>query len=605
MPGAPNPHRLFLDVAASFQGRAWRDRLTLEGQGRAEAMTRLYGHSDLLARVLAGRGVAPEQAESWLAPTIRALMPDPDTLTAMPALVDRLARAIEQKEKIAIFGDYDVDGACASALIAEFLGLCGVPHEIYIPDRIFEGYGPNSEAIRGLAERGARLLVTVDCGTASHEPFLEARRLGLDTLVIDHHQAPEILPEAIAIVNPNRQDDLSGLGQLCAAGVAFMVLVALNRHLRKVGFWTASRPEPDLMASLDIVALATVADVVPLTGLNRALVARGLAIMRQRGRPGLRALFDAARASGPPTAYHLGFLIGPRINAGGRIGDASLGARLLLEPDPIEAERVAGELDRLNGERQAIEKAAVEEALGEAWAALGQSDQGACVVTAREGWHPGVVGLVAARLKERFNRPAFAIAFNGKTGVGSGRSIIGVDLGRTVRAAVDAGILVKGGGHAMAAGVTIAKENLGAFRAFLEERLQDAVSRARLDQALLIDAALTAGGARKEVVESIEVAGPFGSANPEPVFAFPNHRLIDVAEVGTGHLRFRARAGDGATISGIAFRAIGEPLGKGLLDNRGEPVHLAGYLTIDRWGNGERIQLRLIDAAKPGQTQRR
>ena len=595
-------HRLFLDVAESFQGRAWRDRLTLEGQGRAEALTRLWGHSDILARVLAGRGVAPEQADAHLAPTLRDLMPDPDTLRAMPDLVDRLFRAVGAREKTAVFGDYDVDGACASALLAGYLDACGVPREIYIPDRIFEGYGPNSEAIRGLAERGATLLVTVDCGTASHEPFLEARKLGLDTLVIDHHQAPDTLPEALAIVNPNRHDDLSGLGQLCATGVAFMVLVALNRKLRAAGFWSVARPAPDLMAELDLVALATVADVVPLTGLNRAFVARGLEVMRQRGRPGLRALFDVARASGPPTTYHLGFLIGPRINAGGRIGDAALGARLLLESDPIAAERVAVELDRLNGERQAIEKIAVEEALGEAWASLGQSEQAACVVTAREGWHAGVVGLIAARLKERFNRPAFAIAINGKFGVGSGRSITGVDLGKTVRAAVDAGVLTKGGGHAMAAGVTIDRDRLGDFRAFLEERLADSVAQARAEQSLFIDAALTAGGARKEVIEAVEAAGPFGSANPEPVFAFPNHRLIDVAEVGTGHLRLRARAGDGAILNGIAFRAVGEPLGKGLLANRNELVHLAGYLSIDRWGNGERVQLRLVDAAQPGQS---
>ena len=591
--------RLFLDVAASFQSRAWRDRLTLEGQGRAEAMTRLWGFPDLLSRVLAGRGVAAEEAEAFLAPTIRALMPDPDTLRDMAALVDRLAAAIRTGENVAIFGDYDVDGACASALVGGFLDACGVPYEIYIPDRIFEGYGPNSEAIRGLASRGARLLITVDCGTASHEPIAEARRLGLDTLVIDHHQAPETLPDATALVNPNRQDDVSGLGQLCATGVAFMVLVALNRRLRQDGFWTTARPEPDLMAELDLVALATVADVVPLTGLNRAFVTRGLAVMRQRGRQGLRALFDAARASGPPTAYHLGFLIGPRINAGGRIGDAALGARLLLERDPTEADRVAAELDRLNGERQAIERAAVEEALGEAWAAQGAGDHGAAIVTAREGWHPGVVGLVASRLKDRFNRPAFAIAFMGKTGVGSGRSIGGVDLGRAVRAAVEAGILVKGGGHAMAAGVTIERERLGDFRAFLEERLGDQVERARLDQSLLIDAALTAGGARKEVIEQIEKAGPFGSGNPEPVLVFPSHRLIDVSEVGTGHLRLRARAGDGSTIAGIAFRVANEPLGKALLANCGENVHLAGYLSIDRWGNSERIQLRLIDAALP------
>ncbi len=590
--------RAFLDVENSFGGRVWRDRLTLDAQGRAETMTRLWGHSDILARVLAGRDVLPEDSIAYLAPTIRALMPDPDTLQDMAPLVDRLTAAVKAGERVAIFGDYDVDGACASALVGGFLRGCGTPFEIYIPDRITEGYGPNVDAIRTLAGGGARLLVTVDCGTVSHEPIAEARRLGIDTLVIDHHQAPARLPEARALVNPNRQDDLSGLGHLCAAGVAFMVLVALNRRLRRDGFWSVARPEPDLMRQLDLVALATVADVVPLAGLNRAFVARGLAIMRQRERPGLRALFDVARASGPPTSYQLGFMIGPRINAGGRIGDAALGARLLLETDPIEADRVAAELDRLNRERQTIERAAVEEALGEAWAAAAD-ERYAAVVTARDGWHPGVVGLIASRLKDRFKKPAFAIAFSGETGVGSGRSIPGVDLGGAVRAAVDAGVLLKGGGHAMAAGVTVERARLGDFRAFLEERLAEPVARARLDQSLLVDAAITAGGAQAEMVEAIERAGPFGSGNPSPVFAFPAHRLVDVAEVGTGHLRVRARAGDGSILSAMAFGAVAEPLGKALVAHRGEAAHIAGSLEIDRWGGGERVRLRIVDAARP------
>ena len=376
-----------------------------------------------------------------------------------------------------------------------------------------------------------------------------------------------------------------------------MALVALNRRLRRDGFFTPERPEPDLLADVDLVALATVADVVPLTGLNRAFVARGLDIMRRRARPGLRALFDAARVAEPPSARHLGYMIGPRINAGGRIGDAALGARLLLEGDDAEADRIAAELDRLNGERQAIERAAVLEAIAEAETALGLADQGAIVVTARDTWHPGVVGLIASRLKDKFKRPAFAIAFNGENGVGSGRSLTGVDLGRVVRAAVDAGILAKGGGHAMAAGVTVARDKLGDFRAFLEERLAAPVARARLDQALFVDAAINAGGATKALIESLERAGPYGSASPEPLFVLPDHTLIDVAEVGNGHLRLRAKAGDGSVISGIAFSAAAEPLGKALRAARGANVHLAGALSIDRWGGGERIQMRVVDAA--------
>lgn len=335
-------------------------------------------------------------------------------------------------------------------------------------------------------------------------------------------------------------------------------------------------------------------------GLNRAFVARGLEVMRGRGRPGLTALFDAAGASGPPSTYHLGFLIGPRINAGGRIGDAAMGAKLLLLRDEIEAAKIATELDRLNRERQAIEAGAAEEAQAEALASLGLAEQGAVVVTARDGWHPGIVGLVASRLKERFKRPAFAIGFTGNTGAGSGRSVPGVDLGRVVRAAVEAGILVKGGGHAMAAGITIEKERLGDFRAFLEEKLEASVASARAGDALFVDAALTAAGATPGMIESFQQAGPFGSGNPEPVFAFPSHRLVDVAHVGTGHIRLRARAGDGALINGIAFRAADGPLGQALLKAKGEAIHLAGTLAIDRWGGGERVQLRIVDAAAVG-----
>lgn len=595
----PAPHRLFLDVETSFQGRAWRDRLDAEGLGRAQGIAQLWGHSDLLARVLAARGVTPDTVAAYLGPTIRALMPDPDVLRAMTDAVALLAQAIRAGTTIAIFGDYDVDGACASALLGSFLQDCGTHYIIHIPDRIFEGYGPNVDAVRTLAGRGAGLLVTVDCGTTSFEPIAEAAKLGVPTLVIDHHQAPADLPEAAAIVNPNRQDDLSGLGHLCATGVVFMVLVALNRHLRDSGFWGTGRAAPDLLDRLDLVALATVADVVPLAGLNRAFVSKGLRVMRARRHPGLRALFDVAGASGPPTTQQLGYLIGPRINAGGRIGDAALGARLLLLSDEAEAARIAAELDRLNRERQTIEVATVEAAVAEAQASLGLAEAGALVIMAQDGWHPGVVGLVASRLKDRFRRPAFAIAFSGKIGIGSGRSVLGVDLGRAVRAAVEAGLLVKGGGHAMAAGITIERSRLGDFRAFMEERLADLVARVRADEALFVDAALTAAGARPDLIEQIEQAGPFGSGNPEPVFAFPAHRIVDAAPVGQGHVRIRAKAGDGATLSGIAFRSAEDPLGRGILAAQGDVLHLAGTLNMDRWGGGERVQLRILDAARP------
>ncbi|MFD1333153.1 single-stranded-DNA-specific exonuclease RecJ, partial [Methylopila musalis] len=508
-------------MTASFGGRVWRDRLDVLGRAVADEIVRHHGLSPFLARTLAGRGVTSAGVDEHLDPSLARLMPDPDVLTAMPEAAARLADACERGESVAIFGDYDVDGATSSALLAEFLTAAGCAVQVHIPDRIFEGYGPNVAAIDMLAEAGATLLITADCGATSFEPLAHARARGLDVVVIDHHQMGAELPPANALVNPNRQDDLSGLGHLAACGVAFMTLVATRRELRRRGFWARKGGEPDLRTGLDLVALGTVADVVPLTGLNRAFVAKGLIELRGRRRLGLRALMDAARLDGPPTPYHLGFLLGPRINAGGRIGDAGLGCRLMLADDEQEAGRIAAELDRLNGERQALERGTLAEAEAEAYAALGPEGDGASVVVVSgEGWHPGVVGLVAARLKERFRRPAFAVAFlPDGTGTGSGRSIPGVDLGAAVRAAVDEGLLVKGGGHAMAAGVTVRKSALGAFRAHLEQALGAAVTRARADQALKIDAALTAAAATLDLARDLERAGPFGSGAPEPVLA--------------------------------------------------------------------------------------
>ncbi len=563
-------------------------------------MVQAHGIEDVLARVMAGRGVLSPDVPGFLEPKLRSLLPDPFTLVDMEKAVVRLADAVTRREKVAIFGDYDVDGAVSSALMAEFFEICGTPYLIHIPDRLTEGYGPNVEAIRDLAGRGAALLVTVDCGTTSHEPVLEASRLGLDTVVLDHHQAPEILPEAHALVNPNRQDDLSGLGVLCAAGVVFITLVGLNRELRKRGFW-AGRREPDLMAMLDLVALGTIADVVPLVGLNRAFVRQGLAVMKSRGRLGLRALADVARLDGPPRPYHLGFLLGPRINAGGRIGDAALGARLLISRDEDEAARISAELERLNGERQVIEQAMVAEAEAEALAMVGlDEERGSVIVVGSADWHPGVVGLVAARLKERFQRPVFALAFGANgTGTGSARSIPGVDLGSAVRAAVEAGLVIKGGGHAMAAGVTLLRSQVDGLRDYLETRIAADVAAARADRALAIDGAITAGGARMELIERIELAGPFGSGHAEPVFVLPSHRLVDASEVGRGHVRARLKAGDGSTIDAIAFRAAGQPLGQALMQARGETIHAAGNLDVNRWQGSEKAQLRLTDIANP------
>jgi single-stranded-DNA-specific exonuclease len=590
----------FLGVESSFSGRIWRDRLDLKGRAAAAEIARDHGVADLLSRALAGRGVTTADAAAFLEPSIRTLMPDPSTLTAMDAAAARLADAVERSEHVAIFGDYDVDGATSAALLAGFLREAGAEARVHIPDRIFEGYGPNIGAIDGLADAGATLLVTVDCGSTSFEPLAHARSRGLDVVVLDHHQVGETLPEVTALVNPNRQDDLSGLGHLAACGVTFMTLVATSRELRRRGFWAARGGEPDLLRHLDLVALGTVADVVPLVGLNRAFVAKGLIAMRRRERLGLRALMDASRLDGPPAPYHLGFLLGPRINAGGRIGDAGLGCRLMLSADETEALSIAGELDRLNGERQAVERATLDEADAEASLSVGPEGEGAAtLVVSGEGWHPGVVGLVAARLKEKFRQPAFAIAFNADgVGTGSGRSIQGVDLGAAVRAAVEEGIAVKGGGHAMAAGITLRAERLGAFRAFMDERLGASVTRARGERALHVDAALSAAGATTDLVRDLERAGPFGSAAPEPVLALAGHSVASVDVVGQGHVRLRLRAGDGASVNAIAFRAAESALGASLLGARGNRIHAAGTLAIDRWGGSERVSFRLIDAAR-------
>ena len=590
----------FLGVTQSVLGRTWIERCSAAQSTIALAIAQTHGVPDILARVLAGRGVGIHETEGFLNPRLRDLMPDPHVLTDMESAAGRLADAVMRGEKVAIFGDYDVDGACSAALLAEYLRACGITYAIHIPDRITEGYGPNVDAIRALKEQGADILVTVDCGTASVEPLAEAKRLGLDPVVLDHHQAPEHLPEAFAIVNPNRQDDLSALGHLCAAGVMFLFLVALNRVLRTRGFFQ-NRPEPDLMGSLDLVALATVADVVPLVGLNRAFVRQGLAIMRSRRRVGLAALLDTAGLAGAPECWHLGYLVGPRINAGGRIGDAALGSRLLLTEDPVQAGRIAGELDRLNRERQAIEVVAVQEAEAQAMMALEKVPDQPVLVTASAEWHPGIVGLISARTKERFRRPAFAFTLNPDgTATGSGRSVPGVDLGHAIRAAVEAGIAIKGGGHTMAAGVTIRASDLDGFLAFIMDKLGEPVSIMRMNDQFAIDATLTAAGAQPGLVTALERAGPFGSGQPEPMFVFPQHRVVEAREVGSGgHMRVKLRGGDGSFIGGIAFRAAGQPLGNALSEAIGNTLHVAGTLSIDRWGGQEKAELRVMDAARP------
>lgn len=587
-------------MTQSATGRSWHDRLTPEQARIAAAISQHHELPDLLARVLAARGAQTETCERYLNPALRDLLPDPSRLTDMDVAVERMLHAIRLGEQIAIFGDYDVDGAASSALLQRFLRAAGRDAEIYIPDRIFEGYGPNEDALDGLQAGGARLVICVDCGSGSHAALAHARARGLDVVVLDHHQVGADLPAAVALVNPNRQDDLSGCGALAAVGVTFLAIVGLNRALRQAGWYGGGRPEPDLLASLDLVALGTVCDVVPLVGLNRAFVAKGLLALHQRTNPGLRALADVSRQRGAADTYHLGFVFGPRINAGGRIGRADLGARLLSTDDAKAAAEIAAILERLNRERQEIEADVLAQAMAEAEASLGTRAEHPVVVAAGEGWHPGVVGLVASRLKDRFRRPAIAIAFDGRgIGTGSGRSVPGVDLGKVVRAGVDAGILVKGGGHAMAAGLTVQRAHLAELRAFLYENLAQAVAAAHEIDWLKVDAAMSASGATPDLIEKVARAGPYGAGNPEPTFAFPAHRIVSTLVVGERHVRVTLASGDGARLQAIAFRAVGQPLGDFLTRRQGDLIHTAGHLRIDRWGGGAKLQLQLLDAAEP------
>ncbi|MBB6466735.1 single-stranded-DNA-specific exonuclease [Aminobacter lissarensis] len=590
--------RNFLGVRRSATGVSWEHRLTERQDMLALAIAQGHGVPDIVARVLAGRGVLPEDTERFLDPTIRDLLPDPASLTDMAKAGERIAEAVLRKEKVAIFGDYDVDGASSSALMSRFLTQFGIESEIYIPDRIFEGYGPNPDAMRDLIGRGASLIITVDCGTNSAASIDAANEAGADVVVLDHHQLGGPLPHARAVVNPNRDDDLSGQGHLCAAGVTFLALVQTAKVLREK---LPDAPRPDLLSLLDLVALATVCDVVPLTGVNRAFVVKGLQAMRQQNNPGLTALARVARIGEPLNNFHLAFLLGPRINAGGRIGDAALGSKLLATDDPVEAGTIAETLDRLNQERQAMETEMLAEARAEADAEIGAGPGPAVLVTANTTWHPGIVGLLASRLKDHARRPAFAIAFNPNgLGTGSGRSVSGFDLGRLVREAVEAGLLVKGGGHAMAAGITVERAKLGELRAFFEQRAAADVFRLQDEESLKIDGALAAEGATLTLVDALEKAGPFGAGHVPPVFVLPRHRIADARLVGTAHIRIDLRSESGGRVQAMAFRAAETPLGDFLFRNRDRAIHVAGSISVNHWNGSRTAQFRIVDASLAG-----
>jgi len=589
----------FLNIECSAGGCRWVDRL---GESRLNIATVLSQQHDLpllLARMLVARGCSSETLEDFLKPTLRNLLPDPSTLQDMDKGAERLAAAIRSGEGVAIFGDYDVDGASSASLMARFLRAHGVDPQVYIPDRITEGYGPNEHAFSQLVTAGASLIITVDCGTMAHEPIEHARSLGADVIVVDHHLTSEELPNANAIINPNRLDDLSGQGDLAAAGVTFLFLVGTARILRQTQWYSSRHPECDLREWLDIVALATVCDVVPLTGLNRAFVRSGLRVLHRRSNAGLRALGDIAGLNVAPTSYHLGFVLGPRINAGGRIGDASLGYRLLATHDDLEAADIAATLDRLNSERKAMEAIFVEDAMAQAEMFLDNDPDLQVLVTQGEEWHKGVVGLVASRLTGRFSRPAIAIAWeNERQGSGSARSVAGIDIGTAIQEACAAGHLVKGGGHAMAAGLTVRRDSLSDFKDFLQSRIARAATDTVWTPELQIDGVLTASSGTPAFMDQMDQAGPFGAGNPLPRFVFASHKCTFAKVVGDAHVRCTLSAGNGGRIGAIAFRAANTELGRALLESDGMPLHVAGHLRRDNWGGREKIELVIEDAAR-------
>ncbi|MEZ5894632.1 MAG: single-stranded-DNA-specific exonuclease RecJ [Parvularculaceae bacterium] len=546
-----------------------------------------------LARILADRGVTAEQAVAYLNPSLRDAMPDPFVLKDMDKAAARLADAVVNGETIGVFGDYDVDGTTASAMLRLYFDAAGATSLVYLPDRIMEGYGPSKEAFLALIKDGASLLVTVDCGATAHGPIEEAAAAGAEIVVLDHHLMNGPPPQgAAAVVNPNREDDISGLGNLSAAGVAFMALAALNRDLRARG-WFKDRAEPNLLQLLDLAALGLVCDVMPITGLTRVMVAQGLKLLGNGGNKGLMALGERAGVKGRPTAYHLGFLIGPRINAAGRIGHARLAFELMTTADETRRYELAERLHVLNAERQEIEAAVLEEALADIEQNQRHADQ--VIVTAGEGWHPGVIGIVAGRIKEMHDRPAIVIGLDGDVGKGSGRSITGVDLGGAIGRAKEQGLLAAGGGHAMAAGMTIGRGEVGELRRMLNNWLGPDIEAARANRTLDLDAVIGPGAVSRGFARLIETAGPYGPGNPEPQFALLNQRVVDARVVGKGHLSVTLADDAGARIRAIAFRAEGDALGE-LLRARGR-IHVAGKVRADDWRGGEAGQLQIADAA--------
>jgi single-stranded-DNA-specific exonuclease len=576
IPPTPLSSTYLFDGKASVGGRRW----IFEDSNARDALQLAQNHGvgTLAASILLKRGVTFQTASSFLQPTLRNLMPDPSHLKDMDIGVERVVKAIQASETIAVFGDYDVDGATATALLRRYFRDIGVTLRVYIPQRIEEGYGPTIPAMQQLAKEGTTTLLMVDCGTTAFAPLEAAAQLGIDVIILDHHMSQASLPLATALINPNRIDENSPLTNLCAAGLAFVFLVALQRRLRQEG-WFTSRPEPELLQYLDLVALGTVCDVMTLTGLNRAFVAQGLKVMARRTNIGLRHLADIAALDDTPSAYHLGFLLGPRINAGGRVGRAEYGSRLLSTTDDLEAQQLARDLDLYNKERQAIETLVLEEAIAQVESR--GLDRHPLILVGQEGWHPGVIGIVAGRLKERFNRPACVVGFDAETGKGSGRSINGVNLGAAMHAACHHGFLVAGGGHAMAAGFTVMRDKFDGFYEFLRESLKPQIDS--VDPILEIDGILTPSGATLELVREIKMLEPFGNGNPTPKFCIHKAKVTYAEQVGVNHIRCSLEGEDGTRLKAMAFRALGTPLGDAIMARNNKSIEIVGTLKADSW----------------------
>jgi single-stranded-DNA-specific exonuclease len=587
----------FLGVERSIGGRRWRTRPAADVTVREIA--RRMDLAEPLARALASRGITADTAENYLRPTLKALFPDPSSFLGMDEAARVLIDAFEQDRKVIVFADYDVDGASSAAQLVRWWRAMGRELPIYVPDRLTEGYGPSPAAFRHLREAGYELVVTVDCGAAAYDALNAASEIGLEVVVIDHHMMRETPPTARALVNPNQVGCGSGEGVLAAAGVTFVLLAALNREARHRG-WFEGKSEPDLRQWLDLAALGGICDVTQLVGFNRALAAQGLKVMSAWGNPGLKALLDVAGSKGPAGVFHAGFILGPRINAGGRIGRADLGARLLSTDDPNEALSLAQELDALNAERKNVEAQIQEAAIASIEAGANFDPAAPAIVVAEEGWHPGVIGIVASRLRERYRRPVVVVGLDRASdiGKGSGRSQPGVNLGRAIQAAFDEGLLLAGGGHAMAAGLTLRPSAIPEFRAFLCERLAGEMVEAEAEDALEIDALVTPGAAARPLYDAFRAMEPFGPGNPEPLFAVADVRVERVTPMRGGHLRCTLVGAGGASIRAIAWRSADTPIGQRLMAGGGS-VHAVGKLKADDWNGRNTVELEIEDLADP------